>query len=173
MARLVALALYHRDSHSEGHARQAFGYSAYHWAIIATPEASKGHDYYIFDATDRSDIDPVTFRLNNPTMGWWFRVQRNVDPNDKLLGQMIIGRIAEDVSLDHLTTILQQVPLPTKNTYPQQDCVTWAMNAIRVLQEHGWVRDLNLKHCKDQALAYADDRMKGESSHTIYYQPRN
>ncbi|GAB0137871.1 hypothetical protein EsDP_00006124 [Epichloe bromicola] len=79
MTQLVTIALYSRDHFSRGNARQIFGHEAYHWGIVIMPQRSQGRDCQAFEATDASDIDPVTFRMTNPTMDWWFRVKENVD----------------------------------------------------------------------------------------------
>ena len=166
MSRLVAVALHHRDHLSQGNSRRIFGYDAYHWAIVLMPHQSKGGGCRSFEATDKSEFDPVTFRLNNPTMDWFFNVNEAVDLSRslKLIGRLVIGQIPEDVSDDDILQIFQQVPLPVKNTHPQQSCVTWAANAIGLLQARGWVRSFQVDQFKDAALAYADERMKGELS---------
>lgn len=166
MARLVAVALYHRDHFSEGNMRRVFGYEAYHWSILITPEVSQGRDCSAFDATDATEIDPVTFRMRNPTMDWWFRAMDHVDPalSSKLLGRIVIGQVPNEVSSSELRELFQRVPLPVRNQNPQQSCVTWAVNAIRALQRQGWVWEFELDQFKDWALAYADERMRGVNS---------
>ncbi|KAG8410635.1 hypothetical protein J3459_017017 [Metarhizium acridum] len=166
MAGLVAVALHHRDHFSQGNARRTFGYEAYHWGIIVMPQTSQGRDCHAFDATDASDIDPVTFRLKNPTMDWWFRSQTEVDLElgTKLIGRIVIGHVPDEVSAPELGDFFGKVPLPVKNTHPQQSCVTWVEDAIRNLQEQGWVQKFNIDRFKDWALSYADERMKGADS---------
>ncbi|KID87956.1 hypothetical protein MAJ_10761, partial [Metarhizium majus ARSEF 297] len=166
MADLVTVALYHRDHFSQGNARRAFGYEAYHWGILIMPQTSQGQDCHVFDATDASDIDPVTFRMKNPTMDWWFRSKTDADPalGTKLIGRIVIGNVPDEVSKTELEGFFGKVPLPVKNTHPQQSCVTWVEDAIRTLQEEGWVREFDIHRFKDWALSYADERMKGEDS---------
>ncbi|KAF4505958.1 hypothetical protein G6O67_007853 [Ophiocordyceps sinensis] len=41
---------------------------AYHWGMIIMPRISQGRDCQVFEATDASEIDPVTLRLKNPAM---------------------------------------------------------------------------------------------------------
>lgn len=166
MTQLVAVALYSRDHFSRGNARRTFGYEAYHWGIIITPQVSQGQDCQTFEATDASDIDPVTFRLTNPTMDWWFNAKGNVDPTlgKKPLGRIIIGQVPDGVSSAELRDFFARVPLPVKNTHPQQSCVTWAVDAIRSLQRQGWVWEFELDQFKDFALSYADERMRGADS---------
>ncbi|KAM0554025.1 hypothetical protein ACHAPJ_007100 [Fusarium lateritium] len=162
MFQSVTVALYHRDRFSQGRARRTFGYEAYHWAIVIMPEVSDGRDCHEFDATDASEIDSVTFRINNPTMDWFFRPKINIDPmlSPKLLGRIVIGQIPDELSGDDLSDFFERVPLPVKNTHPQQSCVTWVINAIRASQEQEWVPAYDLDKLKDWALSYADERMK-------------
>ncbi|RSM18746.1 hypothetical protein CDV31_002466 [Fusarium ambrosium] len=114
MTQLVALALHHRDNFSRGRSRKIFGYEAYHWGIIVMPEPSQGRDCDAYDATDASEIDPVTFRMNNPTMDWWFRVKENIDPtlSTKLIGRIVIGQVPDGVSSADLRSLFEGVDLP-------------------------------------------------------------
>jgi hypothetical protein len=168
MSKLIAVALYHRDHFSQGNGRRIFGHEAFHWAVMITPEVSNGQDCQCFDATDSSEVDANTFRMNNPSMDWWFRAQPSVNPvlsPAKLLGRLVIGRVPEDVSDAELQDLFRSVPLPVKNTHPQQSSVTWAVDAIRMLQSKGWVsRSFSIDRLKDAALSYADDRVTGASA---------
>jgi hypothetical protein len=154
--------------------REVFEYAAYHWSIMIMPktEASQGQDRYVFDATDASSIDPDTFRLTNPTMDWWFR-HRNDDAAPalipKLLGRIVIGRVPDGMSYDDFVAFFRQIPLPIRNQEPQQNCVTWAVSAVRALQQQGWVQEFDLDQFKDWALSYGDARMKGEDSELTQY----
>ncbi|KJZ79717.1 hypothetical protein HIM_01186 [Hirsutella minnesotensis 3608] len=132
-----------------------------------TPPVSQGKECLVYDATDACYIDPETFRMINPTMDWWFR-DKPVDPelSSKLLGRLVIGRIPDGahVSSVELTAFFREIPLPIKNTHPQQSCVTWATDAIRKMQRQGWVPEFEVDQFKHSALSYADDRMKGLGS---------
>lgn len=166
MGREVAVALHHRDQFSLGNARKAFGYEAYHWGIMVMPEPGQERDCHSFEATDACEIDPVTFRMNNPTMDWWLRCKEDVDLGifDKLLGRIVIGQIPDGMSSAELRDFFAKIPLPVKNTNPQQSCVTWAVDAIRALQGQGWSSAFELDQFKDWAMSYADERMKGSDS---------
>lgn len=123
----------------------------------------------MFEATDASTIDPITFRMKNPTMDWWLRTKEDTDNDDpalgaKLLGRIVIGKLPDGVSSADLRDFFERVPLPVRNMHPQQSCVTWAVGAIRDLQRRGWVEDFELDGFKDLALSYADDRMRGSDS---------
>lgn len=162
MTQLIAVALHHRDHFSRGNARKTFGYEAYHWGIFITPETSKGRDCQTFEATDTSYIDPVTFRMTNPSMDWWFRVESNVDPalSAKLLVRIVIGHVPDGIASADVHSLLERVPLPIKNTQPQQSCVSWVVDAVRSLQRQGWVWDFDINRFKDLALSYADEKIK-------------
>lgn len=120
MTRLVTVALYHRDHHSEGRSRQIFGYDAYHWGIIVMPESSKDRDCNTYEATDLSEMDPITFRIKNPRMDWWYREKENINPElgSKLIGRIVFGQIPEHVLNPELHEFFTSIPLPVKNTNP-------------------------------------------------------
>ena len=163
MTRLIAVALYHRDHFSKGQARRTFGPDGFHWAIaIITPgpdELEAGRR--VFDATDASEINPVTFRLNNPSMEWWFRDQQTEDSTlaAKLLGHLVIGRVPEDVQPDDLHHFFSAISLPVKDSNPQESCRTWVLDAIVALQKRGWVPHFELEPFQDEAVEYADERL--------------
>ncbi|KAF7558418.1 hypothetical protein G7046_g5738 [Stylonectria norvegica] len=157
MVQLIALALYDRGQLSVGNARRILGYEAYHWGIIVMPEPSQGQDCDVFEATDASEIDPVTFRMTNPSMDWWFRVKGPDDPG-----------LSDQLSATELKAFFEEVRLPVKNIDPQQSCVTWVEDAISTLQRQGWVRDFELVRFKQWALSYADERMDADTASEFY-----
>lgn len=163
MVQLVTVALHHRDHFSVGNARRVFDKQAYHWSIMIIPEGGQSENCHSFDATDASHINPVTFRMNNPTMDWWFRSELDIKPqrHEKLLGRIVIGEMPDEVSGEELGDFFQGIPLPMKNTNPQQSSVTWIMDAIQALQEKGWTHDFDLDRFKNFAVTYADEKMKG------------
>lgn len=158
---------------SKGRLRKIFGFEAYHWAILIKPDGEGQEHCCVYDATDTSTIDPQTMRMINPTMDWWFRPRINVDPipDSKILGCLAIGRLSDNVTVHELTTFFQAVPLPVKNTNPQQSCVTWVVDAIQQLQDKGWVEEFPLDSFKEEVLKYANGRLDEEASplHVEYY----
>lgn len=159
-ARRIVVAMYNRPGYeSEVHRRQ-LGYETFHWGILITPEISKGRDCDAYDATDRNAIDPVTFRMENPTLKWWLNARETVDPalSGKLFVRVTIGAVPHDKSSRDVKELLETVPLPKKNQDPQESCVTWIKGAIRALQEKGWLHDLTVETFMDWALSYADRR---------------
>lgn len=170
----VTVALYDRGNLSLGNSRKAFGYEAFHWGIIIIPrkrleedDKQKGNkegqerNCHAFGATDASEINKVTWRMDNPNMDWWLRASMNVDPerSSKLLGCVAIGTITEPISDEDLSRFFHSVPLPVKNTHPQESCVSWAVDAVRAMQRRGWVPPLDIDQLKDWALGFADEKM--------------
>lgn len=166
MDQQIAVALYHRDHFSKGQTRKILGHGSYHWGIviITPPSRQTSHDpseYHSFEATDASKIDPVTWRLKNPTMDWWLRSQTNfpgdlASLNEKLLGLVVIGAAPTDVSTDEFRGVFERIPLPVKNTVPQESCVSWALDAVRAVQTEGWASDFDISQFSDWALEFAD-----------------
>ncbi|EPE09013.1 serine threonine protein kinase [Ophiostoma piceae UAMH 11346] len=165
-SRLLSVAVYDRGDYSRGRMRQVFEYEAYHWGLLMGPEVPAAPDFWSFDATDASEIDPVTFRMTNPTMDWLFRARDSVDldTNSIILGRMVIGEVPEGMLFSELRDLLRAVPLPERNREPQQSCVTWTVNAVKLLQERSLVPQFDLQTFKDQVLSYGDDRIKKEEA---------
>ncbi len=42
--------------------------------------------------------------------------------------------------------------------------MTWSVGALEALQKQGWAREFDLEAFKDDALAYADDRIKSQGA---------
>ncbi|KAF9768816.1 hypothetical protein IL306_013829 [Fusarium sp. DS 682] len=171
MVQQVAVALYDRGNFFRGDKRRVFGYEAYHWGIVIMPENHQAQDYHAFCATDVSEINPVTFRMRNPSMSWWLRSEENINPGEgaKPLGCIVIGEIPDDITFAQLDEFFNSISLPVKNTHPQQSCVTWIIEAIHALQEKDWVPQFELEQFKDSAVSYADERMSGSNSEITYY----
>lgn len=168
MDRNISLALYHRDHLSVGNSRKTFKYEAFHWTIMIVPDGQSGGICDEYDATDSSEIDRVTWRVNNPTMDWWFRARTGVDPslNPKLIGRVIVGHSTEKDAAN-LKELFEKIPLPLKHSHPQQSCVTWALDAIRTLQDQGFVGEFDVDMFKDWALNYADERMAKKDTRIV------
>lgn len=157
-ARKVVVAMYNRPGYESELHRKHLGHETFHWGILISPEQSKGKDCDAYDATDRNTIDPVTFRMENPTLKWWLNARGPVDPalSGKLLVRIFIGAVPHDKSSRDVKELIDKVPLPKKDQDPQQSCVTWVKGAIRAFQEEEWLGDLAVETFMDWALSYAD-----------------
>ncbi|KAF4336052.1 serine threonine kinase [Fusarium beomiforme] len=171
MVQQVAVALYDRGDFFRGDKRLVFGYEAYHWGIVILPETQQEREHHAFSATDVVEINPVTFRMHNPTMSWWLRSEENINPGEssKPLGCIIIGEIPDDITFAQLDEFFNCISLPVKNTHPQQSCVTWIMAAIQALQRENWIPQFELDEFKDWAVSYADERMTDLNTEIVYY----
>lgn len=165
----VCVALFVREPYSYGRHRQIFGYEAYHWAIMVVYNQGSKKLCDAYEATDASEIDPVTWRMNNPDMDWWIRTrtESKLLLSSKLLGRLVVGIVADGTSRSDLQELFSRVPKPVKNTDPQQSCVTWAADAIQALQNRGLVGEFDIGKLKDQALSYADRRMANEDPRDV------
>ena len=175
--RQIVVALYHRDHYSSGRLRRTFGYEAFHWAVMVTPKKGRGQESkcVAYDATDSSEFDEVTWRMNNPTMDWWFRVKPTINPerSTKYLCSVVIATaVPSGTSDDDLKDIFAAVPLPQKNQNPQQSCVTWVADAIMALQQRELVPAFEIDALKDWALAFADERLAGTESRKVVLYPK-
>jgi uncharacterized protein DUF6914 len=142
--------------------RKVLGHEAFHWGVMVIPENHEGRDCWAFEATDATEIDPITFRMKNPTMSWWLRSQNQVNPDlsSKLIGLIMIGSIPDALTYDEMELLMTRLPMPVPNQHPQQSCVTWAGLAISTLQAQGWVKFFDVEQFKDWALGYGDDRVR-------------
>lgn len=159
----ISVSLFHRDAFSQGQNRQNFGYNAYHWGILVIAKDGQEETCDAYDATDSSEIDKVTWRMTNPNMDWFFRARMEIDLSalgDKLLGHIVIGVASGDASSADLQELFRRVSVPVKNTYPQQSCVTWVMDAILALQKNGLIPSFDTNVFKDRAIYYADQRLR-------------
>jgi len=154
----IAVALYRRDPIStDPRKRQIYKHESYHWGILI----GEGAVFDAYDATDRNDIDPVTFRQRNPTNEWFFNASPGVKPakSGRFLGHVIIGAVPSSMSRDDVKALLESIPLPKRNQNPQESCVTWVANAIRAFHQAQCVADFNVEKFLDWALSFADQRL--------------
>jgi len=167
----IAVALYRRDPIStDPRKRQIYKHESYHWAILI----KEGTVFDTYEATDRNEIDPITFRQRNPANEWFFDANQGVDPSrsGKLLGYVIIGAVPPSMSRDDIRVFLNEIPLPKRNQYPQESCVTWVANAIRAFHGEKCVDGFNVEKFLDWALSYADQRLRDpeQTPESVFYQ---
>lgn len=170
--RSLAVSLFHRDNLSHGKSRRILSSGAYHWGIFVVHGSKEAPTCDVYDATDAAEIDPETWRMANPTMDWWLRIRPSfsLETDEKLLGYVIIGDVPDEVSNTDLKQLFEEVPLPVKNTHPQQSCVTWVVDAVSEIRRKGWAWDFDVDKLKDFALSFADRRLEGrETSKCVAY----
>lgn len=159
----ICVELFHRDEISIGTGNLArLGWAIYHWAILIRPKNLKEIGSCVsFDVTDGIRLDPVNRQNLNPTSDWWFRVRTMVNPlaTGHFLGAIEIGKLPKDVTTEQVQTLLSQVPLPQKNQNPDQNCATWIYDAIKALQNAGYVSEEDAQKIMSMAMALAGEVM--------------
>jgi hypothetical protein len=174
--RQVFITLHHRDEVSLGESRQRLGHAAYHWGVLISPKVSKGRDCHVYDITNAARPDPITRVDLNRDRNWLFRAIANIDPlsSDHLLGMVMVGKVPNGTSYIDIEDLLRSIPLPKKDTVPEQNCVTWVKAAIQKLQCAKLAEQFDLNKFMNYALGYADQRMgnSGTAASTINYTNR-
>ncbi|RMD43303.1 hypothetical protein DV735_g1790, partial [Chaetothyriales sp. CBS 134920] len=137
----ICIELFHRDEISiqKGNLER-LGWAIYHWAILVRPKDLKKIDNSVsFDVTDGIRLNPANRTNMSPAGDWWFRIRTTVNPlaTGHFLGAIEIGKVPNDVTIEHLTALLSKLPLPQKNQTPDQNCATWVSNAVEALQQAG------------------------------------
>ncbi|RMZ76315.1 hypothetical protein DV738_g4993, partial [Chaetothyriales sp. CBS 135597] len=162
--------IHHRDQLSLGNNREALGLSAFHWGILIQPKNPKGNDSHAFDVSDASIPDPLTRRDLNPNHDWHFRPKLAVNPllSGRLLGRIMIGKVPKDFTDDAIEALLKTVPLPVKNATPNQNCATWIVAAIQLLQDRGLAEPFNVSDFMSKALALGDQWLGNPSPNNTH-----
>ncbi|KAF1821259.1 uncharacterized protein K489DRAFT_270406 [Dissoconium aciculare CBS 342.82] len=136
--RICCVAVFHRGALSLGaENRQNLGEAIYHWAILIRPkDISHLKESIVVDATDGVRQDPVTDKDLNPTHEWFFRVREGFDPlaTANFLGAVNIGTLPRAPSIARIREMLEGLPLPRKDRRPFENCVSWAKQAIVMMQ---------------------------------------
>lgn len=155
--------MHHRGALSLRENRQRLGHAAYHWGILISPKTSTGRDCHTYDVTNGIRMDPVTNLDLNPEYDWYFRAQDQLDPTlvSNLLGMVMIGKVPERTEYADIQARLEAIALPRKGDIPEENCVSWARCAVEVLQRNGLVEEFDIDGLMDDALAYADQRIRG------------
>ena len=159
--RRVIVAIHHRDRFSLGEDRQRLQHGAFHWSILTAPKSSKGADNIAYDVSNGARESPDGSTAPNPNGEWFFRGKGNVDPqrSSHLIGRILIGKIPNDISDAQIKEKLRQVPLPDKAAIPEQNCVSWIWDAIRVLQDANIIGKFDMGRFAEWALTCADTCM--------------
>ncbi|CAI7582813.1 unnamed protein product [Penicillium pancosmium] len=139
--RRVFLSLQHRSALSIRENRQRLGHAAFHW-------------------------DETTGMNLNPDGNWNFREKTYTDPQAiaHFLGSVMIGKLPKRNTNADIRDLLKDIALPQPGAKPEQNCVSWTRNVIRELQDKGFVEQFDPDRFMDDALAYADKRLRDHSS---------
>lgn len=152
--RRIIVSLSHRGRLSLPPHRERLGLEAYHWGLLISPKHSKGADVNSYDVSDAITVDDAD-------TNWRFRKRPIIDPlaTGQLLGKIVIGKIAGNVSEERICALLREVPLPRREADPAQSCVTWTLDAVRALQRVDIVRCFDVDRFAVWALEMGDSWM--------------
>ncbi|KIW77207.1 hypothetical protein Z517_09653 [Fonsecaea pedrosoi CBS 271.37] len=122
----------------------------------------KGFDPNVYDATDATIPDPISRVDLNPNHDWRFRSKTSVNPmhSGRLLGRIMIGKVPPRITIEGVDDILRQVPLPIKNSTLVQNCVTWVLAAVEVMQKQDLAEAFDVDQFSIKALELADQWLK-------------
>lgn len=162
--RRVMVTIHHRGRLSLRENWTRLGRSAYHWGILIQPKNPKDHDSNAFDVSDGMAVDPITHRDLNPNLEWNFRAK--TDASGSLLGKVMIGKVPNKVKNNEIESRLREVPLPIQDT--AQNCVTWTMAAIQVLQNEGMAENLDVDQFMAKALGLADEWLRNQNPESFH-----
>lgn len=180
----IFVAIYHRGLYSFGANRALLGRAAYNWGIMVAPKGwvqrqlmSRTNPFfsYTYHATNEIDMNPATGMNNNPNGDWYFRREDGISRcGSNPLGLVMIGKLSRTIAsvdvdiyengFSEIEARLRTVPLPQRDATPQQNSVTWTIEAIRVLQNFGYANPFNLDEFMSWALEYADERFQFPTS---------
>lgn len=169
--RRVFVSIHYRGALSLGENRQRLGYAAYHWGILILPKVYEERDCYSFDVSDAARPDPETRIDYNPNHDWIFRSNPTVSGN--LLGLIMIGKLPNETDISEIRTLLKSIPLPQKNTTPEQNCVTWAISAIQALQGNGFSEQFDINKFMESGIEFADATLADKSGTPATIAKRN
>ncbi|RDA90216.1 hypothetical protein CP533_1070 [Ophiocordyceps camponoti-saundersi (nom. inval.)] len=150
----IILALYFRAIYMDTQVRRAQGRNAFHWAIHVTPNGASGKTTRIFHAVNGEEghsPDPNKFKYESEL----------VDPlkQRSLLARIKIGTQPSHIRMDDMKQFLSQVPVPNKLVDSSENCVSWAVNGIRKLQEKHILESFNIgSKFQDKVTQYAEGR---------------
>lgn len=164
----VCIEVFHRDEQTllEIQRQNPQGmeiYRRYHWAILIRPKDTKKlAQSASFDITDGVRQAPDRNQDLNPTRDWWFRVKTGANPllTGRFLVAVCIGKLPKGVTMDEIENLLSEVPLPRKDTNPEQRCSYWTAMAVMKLQKAGFVVDKDVKAIMNAVLKAGDHVFK-------------
>ncbi|KAF4504707.1 hypothetical protein G6O67_008123 [Ophiocordyceps sinensis] len=124
---------------------------AFHWAFQVSPtaEGAKSDMYHVVNGIKPGD-DMRNFHYE----------KREVNPGTMktLLGRINLGKVPSTIDNGRIDEILQRIPVPN----PQRggNCVSWAMDATRELQNAQVIGNFDLPRFQEQVLTYGRGRLE-------------
>ncbi|KID70301.1 uncharacterized protein G6M90_00g085290 [Metarhizium brunneum] len=152
----VSVAGFRRDGISDDPSLETtYGHAMYHWGIWVEPKNTPGAGrlYHVEEHPSMNSAEGVI-------PGGWKMEPRNSDAQSsrRLIGRIMIGKLPAGKGYREIEALLRQVPAPVEGS--SENCITWTMNAIRLLQGQEptpWAEEFNVEEFMDHAYS----RIKG------------
>jgi hypothetical protein len=161
----LSIALFHRGQLSLGEAnRQKYHWAIYHWAILVRPKViwlEAGCTTY--DVTDAVAMITDGTEYHPADGTWRFRSRAPTYPlqSSSFLVGIDIGKLPKTVTSAQVGAVLERTPLPRSDQSPEQNCASWAREAVVGLQKAGFVDGaLSVEALMTVAMQKADDVMR-------------
>lgn len=157
------LCLFVRGDKSAGPSRQQLGPAAFHWSILIAPKVQSLRDCTAFDVSDGNRLSAGgNNTIINVGQEWYFRT-RLVDPTRSLsmLAQIMVGKVPKGVTREAIGRALEAISIPSKHANPEENCVSWTIEALVTLQAMGAVEStIDMHALEEYALTQADERLR-------------
>ncbi|RDA88231.1 hypothetical protein CP532_0305 [Ophiocordyceps camponoti-leonardi (nom. inval.)] len=150
----IILALYFRPIYLDTTLRRAQGRNAFHWSLHVTPKGASGKKTNAFHAVNGEEAfnpDPKIFKYVNEL----------IDPvrQPTLLARIQLGTQPSHVTVQDVDQMLSQVRIPNKLEDPSENCVSWALDGIRKLQEEKVIETFDIgSKFQEKVTQYGEDR---------------
>ncbi|KAK8010298.1 hypothetical protein PG990_009263 [Apiospora arundinis] len=148
----VSVAGFARDGISHNASlERPFGRAMYHWGIWVEPKNSQGAGrlYHM------EEYPPMNSAAGPIPGGWRFELRDSNSKNSKrLIGRIMIGKLPAGNGYREVEALLSRVPAPVQGS--SENCITWTMNAIRLLQGQRptpWAERFNIEEFMDYAYS--------------------
>lgn len=168
----VSVAGFARDGISNNPSLETtLGHAMYHWGIWVEPKNGEGEGRLYHT----EEHEPMNSAAGPIPGGWRFGPRKsNSRTSQRLIGRIMIGKLPAGNGFDEIEALLGQVPEPAEGS--DENCITWAMNAVRLLQSQDpepWAEDFDVDEFMDYAYGrirswYAEDSWRYSGNRESY-----
>ena len=109
---------------------------------MVAPKNSRGADGFVYDVTDGPVVDEDSAIIDeNPMHIWHFRFRDKVDLDTDLVfstsvvARLMVGKVSDLHTPEFIEKMLRNVPVPRTNRKESENCVSWTVAAVKLLQE--------------------------------------
>ncbi|KAF5138857.1 hypothetical protein E5D57_002643 [Metarhizium anisopliae] len=152
----VSVAGFRRDFISDDPSLETtYRHAMFHWGIWVERKDSGGPGrlYHV-------EEHPPMNSAGGVIPGGWKLELRNSDSrtSQRLIGRIMVGKLPAGKGFDEIEALLSQVPTPVEGN--GENCITWTMNAIRLLQRQepiAWAEEFNVEEFMNHAYSRIKD----------------